>query len=123
VDLRDIAKTNGLGRLVLGAGLMLAPGLAGRSWVGDDASTTGAKVFASALGARDVALGAGLLWALDRDEPAHAWLVGAALADAADFVATAAAGSAIPRTARLGILALAGASAVQCALISRTIDS
>ena len=114
--------TNGLGRMVLGAALMLAPGLSGRSWVGGDASSTGAKVFASALGARDVALGAGLVWALQRDEPAHAWLVGAALADAVDFAATLAAGDSIPKASRIGILAIAGASAVQCAISAATID-
>jgi hypothetical protein len=117
-----MAKTNGIGRVALGAGLMLAPGLAGRSWVGDDASRTGAKVFASALGARDVAIGAGLIWALEQDEPAHAWLVGAALADLVDFAATLAAGDAIPKAARYGILALAGASAVQCAVLARSVD-
>ncbi len=117
-----MAKTNGIGRVALGAGLMLAPGLAGRRWVGDDASRTGAKVFASALGARDVAIGAGLIWALEQDEPAHAWLLGAALADLVDFAATLAAGDAIPKAARYGILALAGASAVQCAVLARSVD-
>jgi hypothetical protein len=122
VDLRDVAKSNGIGRIALGAGLMLAPGLAARVWVGRDASRTGAKVLASALGARDVALGVGLLVALESDGPARGWLEGAALADAVDFAATLAAGTAIPRVGRVGVLALAGASAVQCALASRSID-
>jgi len=122
VDERDLAKTNGYGRIALGAGLALAPGLAGRSWVGGDASSTGAKVFASALGARDVALGLGVVLALKNDAPARGWLEGAALADVVDFAATALAGSAIPKASRWGIMALAAGSAVQCALIARTID-
>jgi hypothetical protein len=122
MELRDVALTNGIGRIVLGTGLMLAPRLAGGSWVGGDAERPGAQVFASALGARDVALGAGLVWALQRDEPAHAWLVGAALADAVDFTRTLLAGDDIPRGARAGVLAIAGASAVGCALLSATID-
>jgi hypothetical protein len=122
MDLRDVAKTNGLGRMALGAGLLFAPALAGRNWVGDDADRPGAKVLASAMGARDVALGAGLLWALSRDEPAHAWLVGAAVADATDFAATLAAGSDIPQAARAAVLVLAGSSAVLCAIAASQID-
>jgi hypothetical protein len=122
MDVRDLAKTNGIGRIALGAGLVLAPGLAARVWVGDDASHTGSKVLAAALGARDVALGIGLLVALEGDGPARGWLEGAALADAVDFAATLAAGSGIPRVGRLGVLAVAGASAVQCAIASRSVD-
>ena len=122
MELRHLAVTNGIGRIALGAGLMLAPAMAGRSWVGDDAEKTGAKVFASALGARDVALGLGVLLALKNDGPARGWMEGAALADAVDFAATALTGSGIPRASRWGIMALAGVSAVQCAFIARSID-
>ena len=122
MDPRDLAKTNGIGRVALGAGLMLAPGLAGRSWVGADASSTGAKVFASALGARDVALGLGVVLAMKNDAPVRGWLEGAALADAVDFAATALAGDGIPQASRFGIMALAATSAVACALVSRKID-
>jgi hypothetical protein len=122
MDARDMAKTNGYGRIALGAGLALAPALAARSWVGSDASSTGAKVLASALGARDVALGLGVLLALKNDAPARGWLEGAALADAVDFAATALAGNGIPRASRWGIMALAAGSAVQCALIARSVD-
>jgi hypothetical protein len=122
VDARELAKTNGIGRIALGAGLMLAPGLAARAWVGDDAKSTGAKVLASALGARDVALGLGVILAMKNDAPVRGWLEGAALADAVDFGATLAAGSGIPRFSRAAILAVAGVSAVQCALTARSVD-
>jgi hypothetical protein len=122
MDASQLAKTNGIGRIALGAGLALAPGIAARTWVGDDASRTGAKVLAAALGARDVALGVGLLVALNGDGPARGWLEGAALADAVDFAATLAAGAAIPRAGRIAVLALAGGSAVQCAIMSRSVD-
>jgi hypothetical protein len=122
MDARDMARNNGFGRIALGAGLTLAPALAARGWVGSDASSTGAKVLASALGARDVALGLGVVLALKNDGPARGWMEGAALADAVDFAATALAGSGIPRASRWGIMALAGVSAVQCAVIARSID-
>ena len=122
MELRHLALSNGIGRIALGAGLMLTPGLAGRNWVGDDADSTGAKVFASALGARDVALGLGVVLALKNDAPVRGWLEGAALADAVDFAATALAGDDIPQASRWGIMALAGASAVGCMLVARSID-
>jgi hypothetical protein len=122
MDAREMARTNGFGRIALGAGLTLAPALAARAWVGSDATSTGAKVLASALGARDVALGLGVVLALKNDAPARGWMEGAALADAVDFAATALAGSGIPKASRWGIMARAGASAVQCAVIARTVD-
>jgi hypothetical protein len=85
---------------------MLTPGLAGRNWVGDDAESTGV----------------GVVLALKNDAPVRGWLEGAALADAVDFAATALAGDDIPKASRLGIMALAGASAVGCALVARSID-
>lgn len=122
MDARDVAKSNGIGRIAVGAGLMLAPGLAARAWIGDDARLPGAKVMTAAMGARDVALGIGLIVALESDGPARGWLEGAALADVVDFAATVAAGSALPRFGRLAVLAVAGGSAVQCALASRSVD-
>ena len=76
-------------RLGVGASLLVAPRLAGRIWVGDDAHGHGTKVFARALGARDVALGAAIVTS-QRDEDRAARLVqlgiGADIADAAATV-------------------------------------
>lgn len=119
MDDRDAARFNGIGRAVLGAGLVLAPGLVARGWIGGDASSAGPKVIARALGIRDVALGAGLIWALQNDEPIQTWVAGAAAADAIDAAATALAGSDLPRLGRLGVFALAATSAVQMGMIAR----
>jgi hypothetical protein len=105
MDARDLAKTNAIGRVVIGAGLVLAPALAARAWVGDDADSPGAQVLASALGIRDVALGLGVLLAMKNDAPVRGWLEGAALADAVDFAATVRAGSGIPKAGRIGVMA------------------
>ena len=122
VDVRDLAKSNAIGRIAIGAGLVVAPALAARVWVGDDAEAPGAQVLASALGVRDLALGLGVLLAMKNDAPVRGWLEGAALADAVDFAATVRAGSAIPKASRLGVMAIAAVSAVQCAVIARSID-
>jgi hypothetical protein len=60
-----IARGLAVNRITFGVGMVLAPGLYARAWVGADAAgedTT--KVLARALGARDLVLGAGGLLAL-----------------------------------------------------------
>ena len=122
MDDRDQARANGIGRALLGAGLVLAPGLAGRAWLGSDASSAATKVAARALGIRDVALGAGLLMALDKREPARNWVAGAAAADAIDAAATLLAWNSLPRAGRLGVLAMAAGSTVQMGLLARRLS-
>ena len=117
-----MAKSNAIGRMVVGTALVAAPALAARVWVGDQADTPGAQVLARALGVRDLALGLGVVLAMKNDAPVRGWLEGCALADVVDFGATAAAGPRIPQASRAGIMALAGVSAVQCALIARSVD-
>ena len=117
-----MALTNGIGRMVFGSTMVLSPGRAFRPWVGSDAESTGAKVLGAGFGARDFALGAGLVWALQRKEPAHAWLVGAAVSDVADFTASVLAGDDIPKAGRLAVMAIAAGSAVQCAVLAGMID-
>ena len=119
MDDRDLARINGVGRMVLGAGLLVAPKLAARGWIGDDASLTGTTVVTRALGIRDVALGAGLLWALQNDDPVHAWITAAAAADAIDAAATIAGGDDLPPMGRFGVFALAAGSAIQMAVLAR----
>jgi hypothetical protein len=117
-----MAMTNGLGRMAFGAAMLLAPGRSFRAWIGGDADRTGPKVVGAGFGARDFALGAGLVWALQRNEPAHAWLVGAAISDAADFTGTLLAGDQIPKAGRLAVMAIAAGAAIQGAVLAATID-
>ena len=122
MDDRDQARANGIGRAALGAGLVLAPGLAGRVWLGSDASSAGAKVAARALGIRDVALGVGLVLALQKRDPARTWVAGAAAADAIDAAATLIAWPNLPRAGRLAVLAMAAGSTVQMGLLARKLS-
>jgi hypothetical protein len=76
-------------RCALGATAFVLPTLPAGPWVGrDEARRLGARLFARTLGGRDLALGAGLLVALARDEPLSGWAGAAALADAGDLLAT-----------------------------------
>jgi hypothetical protein len=117
-----MAKSNAIGRIVVGTALVAAPALAARTWIGDQADTPGAKVLARALGVRDLAIGLGVVLAMKNDAPVRGWLEGAALADVVDFGATLAAGDGIPQGSRIAVLAVAGISAVQCALLAQSVD-
>lgn len=90
MNTRLIGTVMGVVRTGVGASLVAAPAWAGRIWVGDDADGHGTKVFARAIGARDVALGAGILMAsAAREEPKVAKLVQlGVIADLGDMAAT-----------------------------------
>lgn len=107
-----------INRIAFGAGLLLVPSRAGRSWLGPAAQRRSTQVFARGLGARDLALGAGALLALQRGEPAQRWFQGQLISDATDFVATLAAGRRIPPAPRLFALAVAGGSTAVAAACS-----
>jgi hypothetical protein len=120
---RDIAIAQARGRMAFGVAFLLPPGLAARGWVGGDAERPGAKVLTRALGARDLALGLGVVIAIDRGAPVRGWLEGSALSDCVDFLATLIGGGALPPAGRRGVLALASASAGLAAWLARTVDS
>jgi hypothetical protein len=122
VDPRALASQIATGRMGFGLAFMLAPSLAGRLWVGPDASRPGAKVFIRALGARDFALGLGTMLAMRHDRPTRGWLEASGLADVADLVATLLAGDALPPLARLVVPAIAGPSAALCGLTAARVD-
>lgn len=111
MDAAFLARSLALGRLALGGGLTVAPGLAARPWIGSDASSTGAKVLGAGFGARDVAIGAGLWHALESGADARPWLLAGAAGDAADLLATMAARRSLPLLGRVGVCAIAASGA------------
>jgi hypothetical protein len=119
---RDVALLIARGRIAIGAAFVLAPGLAGRLWIGSDAERRPVKLLVRGLGARDMALGLGVVIALDRGAPVRGWLEGSALADSADLLATLLAGGSISDDARRATLLLAGGGAVLSAALARALD-
>jgi hypothetical protein len=89
---RDLAVGLASGRIAIGVVSLLAPGLVGRAMMGPDADSNGTRLFLRVVGARDLALGTGVLAALDRDAPVHGWLRASAVVDGLD-----AAGSVVAR--------------------------
>ena len=119
---RDLALAHARGRMLVGAAFVLAPSLARRLWIGGDAAQRSVKVLARAFGVRDLALGLGVVIALDRGAPVRGWIEGGILSDAVDVCATLLAGDSIPSDVRSGALALGASSAVLGAVLSRRLD-
>jgi hypothetical protein len=110
------------GRIALGAAAIAVPGAAARVMFGRDGSGPGARAFARMLGGRDMALGLGVVIALDRGAPVRGWLEAGALADGVDLVASVLGRSAMRRTAYLNTVALAGGAALAGIWLSRQLD-
>lgn len=112
MDHRQILRILATGRIVVGAALTVAPGLAGGRWIGPIAADPRVKVMVRAMGIRDLALGAGLLHALGAGEPAATWARLGALSDVVDTAATIAGAKAIGPLAAAPTIAVAATSAV-----------
>lgn len=117
MDHRQLVRALAAGRVAAGAALAVAPGLAGRAWIGPAASRPRVKVMVRATGGRDLALGLGTLRALERGGDVRSWVVLSAACDAVDATATllavrALGGRAVPvllTAAAAAVVAAAGA--------------
>lgn len=83
-DPRRIAVVFTRVRAVVGLALVVAPGAAGRAWLGADATSAAARAVTRMLGSRDVVLGIGSLTAVKEGRHGSEWLGMSAVADAAD---------------------------------------
>jgi hypothetical protein len=110
VDARAIALQQAVGRAVVGTALAVAPGVAGRGWIGAAAASPGTQAITTAMGARDLAIALGALRSIRAGSGVRPWLLAGALADGADLVATLRARGAIPPAAAVGVAALAAGS-------------
>jgi hypothetical protein len=90
---------------------------------GHDGSRSGTSLFAGMVGARDVALGLGLLSALDRGAPVRGWLEASALVDGIDVAACLLARHHIRTIVLPGAVGLAATGALLSAWLARQLDS
>ncbi|HYH58337.1 MAG TPA: hypothetical protein VD790_03835 [Thermoleophilaceae bacterium] len=115
--MRILAAVISLSRVVIGIVFIANPRIMDQAWIGKQARLPGPQLLARAVGARDLAVGAGGLQAAVRnDGSAQPWLAAAAVCDAVDFGATYAAGRGIPRSARTSVLAVAAAGTLLSAI-------
>ena len=116
---RDAALLHARLRIAVGAAFVIFPGIAGRMWIGSDAARRPVKVLARAFGARDLAIGLGIVIALDRGTPVRGWIEAGTLSDAIDTAASVLAGSSIHPALRWPCIALGAGSAVAGAALAR----
>lgn len=110
MDLLTVARLHALGRVAVGAAFTLAPGPAGRAWVGAGATRPDARVLGVAFGIRDLAIGAGAAWALGGGENARPWILAGLASDVADLAVTHRHRHDLPAVASAGARSLAVAS-------------
>ena len=121
---RQIAEAIALGRIGIGIIALVAPTVPLRPWVGRDfAWQPRAKLLARSLGARDLALGVGVMLALRHKSPVRGWVEGAALADAGDTLATLLAFGKLPKSGRWLVLASAAGAAAAARLAAPVVDA
>jgi hypothetical protein len=122
MEARDAALLHAYGRMAVGAAFVLFPGLAGRMWIAGDAARRPVKVLARAFGARDLAIGLGVVIALDRGAPVRGWIEAGVLSDAVDTCASLLAGDSIPPAIRWPCVALGAGSAAAGAALAPAVD-
>jgi len=103
------ARLVAAGRIGFGLALIVSPERVTALWLGGDAGRAGTRVVSRGLGARDLALGAGVL-AVPESE-LRPWVAAAILADTADLIATVAAGDSLPLVGRFLVGAVASGGA------------
>jgi hypothetical protein len=110
------------GRVAIGVVSLLAPGLVGRTLTGRDGSASGTPLFARMVGARDLAVGLGLLVALNRGAPVRGWLEASAVVDGIDATACLLARNHIRTSVFPGVLGLAATGALLSAWLARQLE-
>lgn len=99
------------GRATFGLALLGPPAWASERWIGEDARRPPTGVAMRGLAVRDLVLALGTADAIRRDGEVLPWLVATVAGDLGDIAVSLAAGDALPKSARWGTPALAGASA------------
>ena len=122
MDDRDLLRRMSFIRLAIGIALLAAPRLAMRVLTGESSDSSALVLAARGLGAREVALAAGTLAAMENGGPARRWAEAAVIADTADALSALGRLPGIARIRRLGQLVGAGCAALLGIKIASSID-
>lgn len=110
------------GRIAAGAALIASPDRLAARWLGDDVARPAPQLAIRALGARDIALGAGTLATLGDGAQLRRWIAASAACDFADAMSALATPSAgLPANARWATVAIGGGAALAGALVHRAL--
>jgi hypothetical protein len=119
---REAARVLGLVRVAAGAVLLLAPRLGVRVWTGERDPSATTVLTARGMGGRDLALGIGLVTALEKGTPARGWLEAGIVADASDTVGALIASGELPFLRRLATLVTAAGAVLVGLRLAGSID-
>jgi hypothetical protein len=122
MDDKDAARMLGLVRVAFGAVVLIAPRWGIRVWLGDRDPSPAARAATRGLGGRDIALGLGLLTALENDGPAARWLEAGAVADASDAVAALSGARRFPLVKLVPYFAVAAGATVLGLRLAEALD-
>jgi hypothetical protein len=115
------ARVLAVGRVALGAALLLAPRHAATRWVGEHIEHPAVRALVRSIGVRDVVLGMIALHTVEHPEVGPRWQATCATVDGVDLLATGAARGDLPAAGVAGTAALAGGAAVAGLYISRAL--
>ncbi|MGH2694243.1 MAG: hypothetical protein ACRDJJ_05435 [Actinomycetota bacterium] len=112
VELEDVdaGRLLGVARIAVGAIMLVAPRFGARLWTGERDPSATTVLAARGMGGRDLALGIGLVSALEKGTPARGWLEAGVLADASDTFGALVSSGELPLLRRLATLTTAGAA-------------
>ncbi len=122
MDLRTAARVHAAGRVAVGSAFALLPARAGAGWIGSAAEDPLTAVLTRALGARDAALGAGVLCTIADGDHARSWILACVVADAVDCLASLAERDRLPPGRATGVPLLAAASTLFGAWLAAALD-
>lgn len=88
MDHRQSLRFIAAGRIAIGIAALVAPRRLAAGWLGPEAATGAVTLLARAFGAREVAVGAGTLWALDAGGPVRPWVTAGIVCDGLDAAAS-----------------------------------
>lgn len=119
---RDVARLLAWGRIAVGLAGVLMPRTLARLWTGASQPDFPTNMITRGLGARDVAIGAGVIAGLEGAWSPRPWLQASAVADAADALGTLGSFSELGRLRATGLLALEVGAAVIGASLAESLD-
>ncbi len=109
-------------RVGYGFGLVAAPARLARRWLGPAAEGGPTQIPLQALGAREMVLHLGALWAAVHDAPLRPWLLASIAGDLTDVTATIARRDRLPAGAAGATLRVGGGSALASVVLALSLE-
>lgn len=119
---RDLARMLAWTRIGIGAATALMPSVVVRMWTGRSQESFPTNMLGRGFGVRELAIGLGLLTALENGGDAKPWLLASAAADAGDAVGTLGSWNELGGLRALGLLVVEVGAAVVGFSLAESLD-